>query len=115
MIPDFSELPPVLGMRIEQVVFVTGRLRDEGNGEILRQELARGSNSVPFLFAFDSDRVLYVGLAPAPATVTAGRTSMMETLGRHVHGIEVVRAKVDSLVAVIDHRYDRLFSNLGSD
>jgi len=108
MIPDFSELPPIPGKQVNQVVFVTGRLLDEGRAEVLRQELARESKSVPFIFASDGERVLFAGLAPAPRSVTSDRTPMMEILGRHVQGIEVVREKTDSLVTVIDHRYDRL-------
>jgi hypothetical protein len=114
MIPDLSEMPPVQDNRMEQVVFVTGRLRDGGNAEALRQELARESKSVPFIFASDSDRVLFAGLAPAPRSATSGRTPMMDILGRHVQGIEVIRDKIESLVAVVDHRYDRLLPSVGT-
>jgi hypothetical protein len=109
MIPDFSVIPTVRGRRIEQVVFVTGRVRAGVPTGALFQELAHGARAVPFVFAFDPNRVLFAGLAPAPVSVKSGRASFMDALGRHAESIEVVREQIDSLVPVIDHRYDRLF------
>jgi hypothetical protein len=106
LIPDFAEMPPVQGARIEEVVFVTARRRDRSPAKLF-EDLARDSKSTPFLYAFDSKRVLYAGLAPAPRAIRQGRVPMIDVFGMYVEGIEVVREKVGSILTVVDHRYDR--------
>ncbi|MGA8274746.1 MAG: hypothetical protein WB789_05720 [Thermoplasmata archaeon] len=108
ILPDLGEIPPVAGERIREIVFVTGLLRPGRSAGALFEETTRESRGVPFLFASDQERVFIAGLAPAPRSVRDGRRGMLETLGKYVEGVEVIRGPIQALVPVIDHRYDRV-------
>ena len=108
LLPDFNEIPPWGGYRPERVVFVTGLVRPEGNPQDLFATITRQARVAPFLFVYDTVRVLLGTMSPVPVHVAAGRPSVVEVLQRHLEKIEVVREPIESLFPAVDHRYDRL-------
>jgi hypothetical protein len=90
------------------VSFVTGTPRPGTEPRDLFADLTGLGLSAPILFVFDSDRVLFASLSPAPPEVIKGRPSMVELLQKHISKVEVVREPIESLFPLVDHRYDHL-------
>jgi hypothetical protein len=110
VLPDFPEMAPVDGRRIQQVVFVSGKLLPKVRPAMLFEELARLSHAVPFVYAFDQERVILCALAAFAPSVRNRQTGMLSVLQGSAQDIEIVREPLDSMLTVIDHRYDRLVS-----
>jgi hypothetical protein len=108
LIPDLAEMPRFQSNPLEHVIFVTGQLRPGQSANALFDELLRESRAVPFLFLSDPVRILLAGLGPAPPSLTVGRTPILKVLEKYVQQVEIVRDRINSLVPVVDHRYDRL-------
>ncbi len=113
-----SLLPPYQGRSADQVVLISGRLRTGARPEGLFAALTRDCRVFPFLYATDGERVLMAALGRAPGAPTGGplpaidadRQPVMATLQGALEGIEVQQEAVTQLRAVVDHRYERLFS-----
>jgi hypothetical protein len=108
VLPSFSEIPPLHGYRPERAVLITGIPLEGRTPRDLFADLTQRARVAPFLFAYDTERVLLGTLSPAPPHVARNRGSVVDVLQEHLHQIEVVREPIDSLYPVIDHRYDRL-------
>lgn len=106
--PNLADIPPIRGYRPQHVVFVTAKPLPDKAPRDLFAELTQLGRSAPFLFVYEWDRVLFATLAPAPGEAIKGRPSMVELLQRFVSKVEVVREPLDSLIPLLNHRYDRL-------
>jgi len=107
-IPDLAEIPAVHGNRPERVVFVTGSRKPGVSPPQLFADLASRASVAPFVYAYDAERVLLLALSPAPSAAAGNRASVSEILGTGLERIEVIREPIQSLLPVVDHRYDRL-------
>ncbi len=119
---DAALLPTYEGRRIDQVVLVTGEMRDRLEPTTLLAELRETYLLSPFLFAYDGPRVL-LGLlgnsspptetpdVPAPAALGA---VLRETLARRMQRVDVYREDVGALRAPVDHRYTSLLRPTGA-
>jgi hypothetical protein len=107
-IPDLAKIPRLPQRELAFIVLMSGRWAADCLGKQLFQELVGRSRATPFLYAYDANRVVMGLLAPAPATLTEGRTPMAAVLGRFLREIEVIREPIGSIAPVVNHRYDRL-------
>ena len=105
-LPNLSEIPPVQGSRLRHLVFITGYIRPGQSPRDLYARLDRGARVSPYLYTFDSERVLLAALSPAPPHISRSREPVIDALRESLERIEVVREPIDSLLPVIDHRYD---------
>ena len=65
--PDFPKIPPMAGSRrVDQVIFVTGLVREGWRPQGLMEALFRDAEIAPFLVAYDQKRLLMGLLAPRP-------------------------------------------------
>jgi hypothetical protein len=108
VIPDFSDIPPVQGERIEWVIFATGRVRREHTATEMFTALSERAGAAPFFFSADRERVLMAGFAATSRTSTARRISPFQVLQEYAYEIEVIRERVESLAPVVDYRGERL-------
>ena len=108
VLPDLSELPPIRGYRPERIVFVTATPLRGSDPRNLFTELVRLGRVAPFLFAYDSDRILFATLSPPPAPRAASNESIVNLLSRHASKVETVREAITSFVPVVNHRYEKL-------
>ena len=107
-IPDLAKIPRLPQRELSSIVLTSGRWAAGCVGRQLFQDLVGRSRATPFLYAYDASRVIVGLLAPAPATLTEGRTPLAEVLGRSLREIEVVREPIGSVAAVVNHQYDGL-------
>jgi hypothetical protein len=107
-IPDFAKIPGLPQRELGSVVLTSGRWATGSAGKQLFQELVSRSRATPFLYSYDANHVVIGLLAPAPLTLTIGRTPISSVLGEFLHEIEVIREPVGSISTVVNHRYDRL-------
>jgi len=108
ILPVLSEIPPLGGESIHLAVFVHGRFREGKSSNFLFEKLVSQSRATPFLLAHDGEKVLIVGLAPAPKAKSQGKVPALEVLREFLQDIEVVREAIDSLLPAVNHRYDHL-------
>jgi hypothetical protein len=109
-IPDLARIPGPERQALTSVVFASGIWASDCAGQQLFRELGSRCRATPFLYVFDTNRVLLGFLAPAPSTLAKGRTPIASVLGEFLREIEVIREPVGSVSTVVNHRYDRLFS-----
>jgi hypothetical protein len=102
------------GLRFQDLVFVTGRPREDDGMANLLPDLLANCNIRPFLLAGDSNYVLMatfgIGLGSvkeAPADVRP-RQSVINTMASHLKQIEITREPLVSLRMDVAHRYDLL-------
>ncbi len=114
-----SRLPPYQGRIADQVVFVTGTLRDSARPEELFATLTRECRVFPFLFVVHGGRLLLGALGrtpgPVPANVTTPtaetlRRAVMPTLQDALEGIDVTQDLASQLRTDVDMRFDRLLT-----
>jgi hypothetical protein len=123
--PSFSQLYLLEynGLRIHDVLFVTGRLKDPGGLQELFQDLVRTDvcNAKPFLLAGDEKSVLMAGLGIEIESVRGSapdvipRRNILQTMTSHLESIEVCREPVALLKTHVAHRYDRLLRGIEND
>ena len=112
MVPDYR------GRRMDQILLVTGEMRDRTDPTVLLSELRTSFHTSPFLFVHDGPRVL-LGLLghagpPAPSAPTSDSPSapvgtlLRETVGRWLCRVDLFREEAHALRAVLDHRYGPL-------
>jgi hypothetical protein len=107
-IPDLAKIPGLPERELASILLTSGRWAADCVGKQLFQELVSRSRATPFLYAYDANRVIMGLLAPAPATLTEGRTPIAEVLGQSLREIEVIREPITPISPVVNHRYDRL-------
>ncbi len=105
VLPDLAEIPSYRGGRDERVVFVTGRLREGRSLATLRERLYRECQVAPFLAAQDRGRVLLATLSPSPPGALPRGGSVLDLFQVCLREIEVIREPIDTMFAVLDHRY----------
>ncbi len=106
-----ARLPPYDGWELQQVVFVTGRLRRDRRPEILLRTLVVAGHVHPFLFATNGTELMLATLSPPPSpnfSTPPRLISVGATLDRYLEGIEVVRETISDLDALVNHRYERI-------
>ncbi len=110
------ESPPgYRNWELRQVAFLTGRLRQAADGQVMLQNLNSHVGLTPFLFVSDGVDVLCALLSPNPESHEQPSrpkdASVVGTLQKFLSEIHVTREPVDELAVLVDHRYDRLFSS----
>jgi hypothetical protein len=108
VLPDLTKLPPVGGARIERLALLMGSLLPGSDAKLLFQELVGSARVHPFLYAHAGGEVLLGAVAGARGTTVEGarpRTSVVETLRRHLRGVETFWMETENLRAVVDHDY----------
>jgi hypothetical protein len=119
---DPSKMPEYRGRRVDQVILISGEMRDRSDPTTILSELRAVHHASPFLFAYEGSKVL-LGLlghsgAPAPASPQGDAPSaplgpvLRESLSRRLHRLDVFREEGSSLRTPVDHRYDGLLSPL---
>jgi hypothetical protein len=112
-----SLLPPYKGRSADQVVFISGTLREGTRPEVLFASLTRDCRVFPFLYAASGGRLLLAALGrsavspgpePTGSPVEGPRGSVMATLQSAMEGIEVVQEAANQFRILVDHRYDRV-------
>ena len=110
---DPTILPGYRDWTLGSIVFVHGRLRPGVLPESAFRFLVAEGGVRPFLYVTDGRVVLFAALSPPPARPDRpspdARPSVADGLRRSLEGIEVFREGVDHLVALTNHRYERLF------
>jgi hypothetical protein len=117
---DPAHLPEYRGRHIDQVILVTGEMRDRSDPTTVLSELRAVHHASPFLFAYEGPKVL-LGLlghagAPAPASPQGDAPSaplgpvLRESLARRLHRVDVFREEGGSLRAPVDHVYGSLLA-----
>jgi hypothetical protein len=109
--PDFRNIPSVGGRGIEQVVFVTGLLREAGRARDLVKALFEKAEAAPWLFAYDEKRVLLGLLAPRSPSSGGHPVPVMDALEEHLREVEILRDSISTHVPVVDHRYGALLKD----
>jgi hypothetical protein len=110
-----GRIPPFQGRSAEQIVAITGELREGQTTAALLVTLMQACRVFPLVLASASNRVLIVALgqgtnAPARSTpLDLERQSPMSMLRAALQGIEIVQEGVGSIALTLNHRYDRLF------
>jgi hypothetical protein len=112
ILPNLNAMPPVRGAGIRRLVFVTGVPSHGANPRRLLEALAAEVQVFPVLFAYDSDRVLFATLAPAPDRIVARRPPVTDLLRNYLRSIEVVREDLELINPLVNHRYESLFETL---
>jgi hypothetical protein len=117
---DPGKIPPYQGRAAEQLVAITGSLKDGQSPGLLLGTLTQASHVFPILLAAGSGRVLILALgrgggpsSPA-APQDSERQPPMSRLRDALEGIEIVQESVASVSPYLNHRYDRLFPPRGS-
>ncbi|MCI4360364.1 MAG: hypothetical protein L3J91_01535, partial [Thermoplasmata archaeon] len=112
-----SRVPPYQGRSAEQVVFVSGQLRDGVRAEELFATLTRDCRVFPFLYVVHDGRVLLGALGRTPGSPPdppngsppePPRRAVMPTLQLFLEGIDVTQELASQLRTVVDLRFDRL-------
>lgn len=114
---DPATLPAYRGRVVDQVVVVTGEMREHLEPTVLLSELRTSYGLSPFLFASEGSRVL-LGLlghsGPTPVEPEEGTPStalgplLRETLSRRMQRVDIYREDASALRAPVDHRYTSL-------
>jgi hypothetical protein len=111
---DVSRVPAYRGRSADEIVFVTGALREGRRAPDLFATLTRDCRVFPFLYITHGGRILLGALgrapgSPAPAEGTPlPRRSVMATLQESLEGIEVLQEPAAQFRTLVDHRYDRI-------
>lgn len=113
--PRFGRSVVVGKQTLRHVVIVMGELRTAGGCHELLAALAERCHAHPFLAAHDDVRVLLgflgLGLPSGPRTSPGEpRPSVQGVIEKFATHLRIVREDVSGLQALVDHRYDRLFS-----
>lgn len=108
VVPNLEEVPRGRGWMPLRVVFVTATWRTDVQARSLLTDLVERGRVMPFVFAYDDERVLFAALSPANPPLVAGRTPIIDLLGAHLAQVEVLREPIDTLFPLVDHRYERL-------
>jgi hypothetical protein len=99
----------------EAVALVRGGLVDGKTAPELFRALVEDCRANPFLFVTDNATVLFACLARGSGDrkgpPSFRRTPLLPTIQKFLRQIVVLREPLDSLDPVVDHRYDRPFSN----
>ncbi|MCI4347012.1 MAG: hypothetical protein L3J97_00120 [Thermoplasmata archaeon] len=112
---DSGKIPPFQGRSAEQIVAITGELREGQSAATLLATLTQACRVFPLVLAVGSNRVLIVALgqgtsAPARSSPTdVERQSPMLRLRDALRGIEIAQEETASIRSTLNHRYDRLF------
>ena len=106
--PNLAKIPGLAQRELAYVVLASGAWVAGCDREQLFQEIVSRSRATPFLYVYDANRVVMAFLAPAPATLTAGRSPISTVLGEFLREIEVIREPIPSVSPVVNQRYDRL-------
>jgi hypothetical protein len=110
-----GRVPPFEGKSAEQIVAITGELREGQSADALLVTLTQACRVFPLVLASASNRLLILALgqssnAPARATpMDTERESPMGKLREALQGIEIVQEGTRSIAMSLNHRYDRLF------
>jgi hypothetical protein len=95
----------------DAVVFVRGTLIGGTSPEVLFRALVEECGVSPFLFATDGKAVLFCCLSDhrgvSREPLSSRRASTLQVMQRFLQQIVVARELLESLTAVVDHRYDR--------
>ncbi|MDE1820732.1 MAG: hypothetical protein KGJ23_15310 [Euryarchaeota archaeon] len=108
---DPVHLSALQAPRIENLVFIHGRMLRGSLPDRLLEELVTRCLVTPYLYASDGTSLILGAVSPLPPSTvssSAPRTSVSATLGNYLEGIEVTRVPLTSLRAPVNHRYDRL-------
>ena len=117
---DPAATPGYRDRRIDQLILVTGEMRDLADPTVVLSELRTVHHASPFLFASEGPRVI-LGLlghtgGPAPPGNETDLPSapmgpvLRETLARHLQRVDVYREEASALRILVDHRYARLLA-----
>jgi hypothetical protein len=98
-------LPPVAGVPLSQIVFVTGRLREPTNASTFRSSVLQRIGIAPFLIAHDDSRIILGALSSA-ARLRTNHGSVLEELQSDLVEIEILRGPLETLRAVVDFRFE---------
>jgi hypothetical protein len=111
---SLQSLPGYGTWSLRQIAFLTGRVRHPSEGNFLLQTLNTQIGLTPFLFVIDGADLLCGLLSPSPERLPNGRRpeglSVIGAVQDSLSEIQVTREPVDEFAALVDHRYDRLFS-----
>jgi hypothetical protein len=113
-----SAVPENRGRCVDQIVLVTGEMRDRSDPISVLSDLRSQHGTSPFLFASEGSRVL-VGLlghaGRGPSTTGPDPTAsaplgplLRDTLARRMHRVDVYREEAAAIRAPIDHQYGSL-------
>ena len=109
---DPSRVPPYQGRSADQVVLISGGLKEGAEAAAVFATLTRECRVFPFLYVTHERRVLLGALgrgsASSPASAEEVRRPVLPTLQESLEGIEVLQEPAANFRALIDHRYDRL-------
>ncbi len=98
----------------EAVAFIRGRLVDGETAPGLFRALVEDCRANPFLFATDNATVLFACLSESSVDrrgrPSTRRAPLLQTIQKFLRQIVVLREPLDSLDPVVDHRYDRPFT-----
>jgi hypothetical protein len=117
---DPGKIPPYQGRAADQLVAITGSLREGQSPSLLLGTLTQASHVFPILLAAGSGRVLILALgrgggsAPPATPNDFERQPPMSKLRDALEGIEIVQESMASVSSYLNHRYDRLFPPRGS-
>lgn len=108
---NLRELAPFRGRRIGEILLVYGRLRRSGGGGALLEALRAECGACPFLFAQDTDDILFGGLgqtsasSPGRVPLRSARRPVAPVLAEHLDPAEVYVEPVERVEELIRHRY----------
>jgi hypothetical protein len=111
-----ARLPPYQGRSADQIVLISGQLRNGARPEELFATLTRECRVFPFLYAVHGDRLLLGALGRTPGVPAPGgpgggdppRRAVMPTLQGALVGIDVTQDLATQVRTVVDMRFDRL-------
>ena len=115
--PQLSQIPPMDGRRIGEVIFVVGSHLKGGPTDLLNA-LTKDCRAFPFLFASAGGRTLLGGVgqtsatSPGRVTLRSARRPVLGVVHQHLEQVEVLIEPVESLRAVVSHRYGRSVEDL---
>ncbi len=122
---DASRLPEYRGRRMDQLVLVTGEMRERRDPTSLLAELRTVHGISPFLFAYEGSRVLlgmmgHSGVVPG-SPESGGAPSaplgsvLRDTLSKRMQRVDVYREESGTVRFPVDHRYSPLLRTPGAE
>ncbi len=115
--PQLSEIPPMEGRRIGEVIFVVGSTHKGGPTDLLNA-LTKECGVFPFLFVSAGGRTLVGGVgqtsgrSPGRVTLRSARRPVLGVVHQHLEQVEILIEPVESLRAIVPHRYGRSVEDL---